>query len=785
MAISNNLGELEFTVFTNTQTGRYLTKQYNLVDNSIEKTAAANMIQGTATRVTCDFQQFGQYLEMADHQIAFGYGVHDLQYGTTVNIVTQHKVNVSRNQIARSKAYYDYAANPGILMLDHDPSEYGRTLTAQELLAILAQIHPAIQNVAKIIKPSMSASVVKRGEIPVSSSGFHIYIPVQDASDIPRYGKLLYETLWLNGHGFMALARNGKKLERTSIDAAVFSPERLDFVGQPVINSDQLEYCPPAIEYIKGEYLDTRSLADLTIPERNSIQSIKERAQAASDYHANLKRESYRQETIDDMVSAEVVAQDDAVRVVDAMLNSIHHELYGPCQLTFTDPTLGTVTVNDILNYPAKYDGQSLADPIEGIGAGRNKAMLFWNEGRTPKIHSFVHGGIVYTLRRAVLTLKRSGQYDTTLSNLETGFKDLLDGWVVFDVFKDTLMVEYRDHPLTVLNDISLTKLRKAYESQNFPTPQVSDIQAMLEALGAEHTMNSAKTGLEALQWDGIPRIEHFFRDYFGADNNDYISAVSRYTWTAIAGRILDPGCQADMLPIIMGQQGVGKSQGVKAMALNSDHYAEISLGSNDDDNARMMRGRIIIEISELRGLNTKDSDHIKAFITRSTDSWIPKYKEYTTDNKRQCLFIATTNETQFLSDTTGNRRYLPLVARHVKVSAIKHDIEQLYAEACHDFKLNGIAWENAERLARDELAQHMMRDPWEQTVLAFVNGDNHHKVHGIEISKILEYALLIDVKHQTPANVKRVAGILKNDGWNVKQKRKNGGQRMSMWSKI
>jgi len=86
-----------------------------------------------------------------------------------------------------------------------------------------------------------------------------------NASDIPRYGKLLFDRLWLAGYGFIALSSNGAMLDRTIIDAAVFSPERLDFVGKPVISSAGLEYTPIEPKFISGDMLDTSLLADLSL----------------------------------------------------------------------------------------------------------------------------------------------------------------------------------------------------------------------------------------------------------------------------------------------------------------------------------------------------------------------------------------------------------------------------------------------------------------------------------------------------------------------------------------
>ncbi|MCV5824559.1 virulence-associated E family protein, partial [Escherichia coli] len=85
------------------------------------------------------------------------------------------------------------------------------------------------------------------------------------------------------------------------------------------------------------------------------------------------------------------------------------------------------------------------------------------------------------------------------------------------------------------------------------------------------------------------------------------------------------------------------------------------SFAEKDDDLARKMRGRLVAEIGELRGLNTKELESIKAFVTRTHENWIPKYREFATQFPRRLVFVGTTNEDEFLADKTGNRRWLPV----------------------------------------------------------------------------------------------------------------------------
>jgi predicted P-loop ATPase len=57
-----------------------------------------------------------------------------------------------------------------------------------------------------------------------------------------------------------------------------------------------------------------------------------------------------------------------------------------------------------------------------------------------------------------------------------------------------------------------------------------------------------------------VPRVATLLLGYFGTEDTPYTRAVGRYTWTALAGRCAEPGVKADMVPVLIGLQGAGKT---------------------------------------------------------------------------------------------------------------------------------------------------------------------------------------------------------------------------------
>lgn len=308
-----------------------LSKKYKLTNNGIEKSASATMHKGTAERVTMPFENFGTALSMATSNQAFGYGLHFKKYPDKVNIVIDGKEKPEDDILSRAKKYFKYRHQPGILMLDYDPSEYELTpqLTAKELIKILVTIDPNIATSAMFIRGSISASVHLTGKRPGKGKGFHIYIPVNDASDIPQYGKLLFDYLWLHGHGYIALGSNGHMHVRSLIDAAVFSGERIDFVGRPMIQDEGLEYTEPPATYVLGTYLDISNLPELTVEEANKVAVLIKEAKKAIKPASDRKRAECIKDKANKIVQKTGMSREKALEHVEKVFSGKCKKLWG------------------------------------------------------------------------------------------------------------------------------------------------------------------------------------------------------------------------------------------------------------------------------------------------------------------------------------------------------------------------------------------------------------------------------------------------------------------------
>jgi predicted P-loop ATPase len=323
-----------------------------------------------------------------------------------------------------------------------------------------------------------------------------------------------------------------------------------------------------------------------------------------------------------------------------------------------------------------------------------------------------------------------------------------------------------------------------------------------------ECQFDSAQVWLRSLPaWDGVPRVETFLTDRWGVsevpgeadgpgDGGRYARAVSRYMWTALAGRVLDPGCQADMAVILQGEQGLQKTSGVAALAPGREFFVELDFTKDDAELARLMRGALVGEISELRGLHTKDHEGIKSFVSRRFEKWTPKYKEFATTFARRCVLFGTTNPAGVLSDDTGNRRWLPVHVESVDVAGIERDRDQLWAEAAARFEglvggAGGVDWREAEALAEGVHAEYMVEDEWQAPIAAWLS-----EVDGFSLgagargdSPFTVYELLLGALGMTGREVnmltaKRVGLVLRGLGYAKINHRDENKVQRKMWVK-
>ena len=262
--------------------------------------------------------------------------------------------------------------------------------------------------------------------------------------------------------------------------------------------------------------------------------------------------------------------------------------------------------------------------------------------------------------------------------------------------------------------------------------------ELVARAVYAEGHRNRFSTAREALDrlpsWDGKYRIDKFFQDVCGAVGHEpgmdelesfkrqrYLAAAARVLFYGIVARILRPGCKLDTVIILEGQQGTFKSTLLRVIAFDREEWFSDSMVADlkNKDARAHLRGKLIVELAEMSQIKGSRIESMKAFLSAQDDKYRPPYGKGEVTYRRQVTFIGTTNDSDYLVDMTGNRRFLPIACGKIDVDKARELMPQIYAEAITAFYKGEPWWLAAdiEVLAEAEQRARLTDDPWEKVV--------------------------------------------------------------------
>lgn len=273
------------------------------------------------------------------------------------------------------------------------------------------------------------------------------------------------------------------------------------------------------------------------------------------------------------------------------------------------------------------------------------------------------------------------------------------------------------------------------------------------------------KDYLMSLKWDGVPRVRHFFTNVAQAKDTEFVQRVSEIWFTAAVRRVYEPGAEFQELIILEGAQGKSKSSAIRKLCKDEKWFVDdLPLTGSAKIAIEQTRGKWIVETAELDGKTNIDVRPLKRFLSATTDRARMAYGRFSKDYPRQWVALGTTNESEYLIDSTGNRRFWPINVKQFSVEKITHDYrDQLWAEALH-LHLSGLSLKLEEDLwpeATQEQEERYNADPWEEKIVSLLPEGDCSIITG----SVLE-ALGICVEKQDRKSSNRVARIMRRLGF-------------------
>ena len=363
------------------------------------------------------------------------------------------------------------------------------------------------------------------------------------------------------------------------------------------------------------------------------------------------------------------------------------------------------------------------------------------------------NGKPIPNLANAALALRR-----------DPAFKDLFayDEMLCAPVLMRPLDDGARTKP-RVLTDVDVGKLQETLQRIALLRLPKDVMRQAVGIVAHERRFHPVRDYLDGIVWDGTPRLATWLSSYIGTEATVYTEKIGTMFLISMVARILDPGCKVDHMLVIEGPQGQLKSTacGVLGGEWFSDNLPEVGSGK---DVFQHLRGKWLIEVSEMHAMSRAETSILKSFISRTHERYRPPYGYLDVIEPRTCVFVGTTNKAVYLKDETGGRRFWPVKAGEIQIEALILDRDQLLAEAVRKY-LQGVHWWPDRQFECDQIvpqqASRYEADAWEENIAAYLKSKQR-----VTIGEVAKLALFIETPRIGTADQRRIAAILGILGW-------------------
>ena len=263
-------------------------------------------------------------------------------------------------------------------------------------------------------------------------------------------------------------------------------------------------------------------------------------------------------------------------------------------------------------------------------------------------------------------------------------------------------------------------------------------VKEALVSFSREKEVNPPADYFKRCAWDGTPRVNSWLASVFGVENSQLNQAIGSNWLKAMVKRAVEPGCKFDEVLVLESPQGWKKTTALYVLC--SPWFVETAASAHEKDFFMLLTSNLVVEFSEGSTLSRSDLLGLKSVITRQEDKYRPPYEPSIMRFKRRCVFAMTLNEGQYLKDTTGNRRWLPVkLEREGDIEWLRANRDQLFAEAYHRVvNLKETTWEYPKEELRALQASREVEQPYMDQLEEWYMGLSYEKrfVQGITVEE-------------------------------------------------
>ena len=321
------------------------------------------------------------------------------------------------------------------------------------------------------------------------------------------------------------------------------------------------------------------------------------------------------------------------------------------------------------------------------------------------------------------------------------------------------------DHTLRPITDCDVSKVQEFLQLAGLRKLGKDTTHQAVDLRASERSFHPVREYLDGLRWDGTKRLRRWLIDYMGAAETPYAQGIGILFMVCAVARIYEPGCKADYMLVLEGDQGIKKSTACSILAgpWYSDSLPDLRTGGKDV--AQHLNGKWMIEVGEMSALDKADAAALKAFVTRTVERYRPSFGRKEVIEPRQCVFIGTTNKEAYLRDETGGRRFWPVRVLFVKTEELIRDRDQLFAEAVVLHRAGQQWWPTSgfeQEHIKEQQEKRYEADAWEGMIGTYLS----MRHAGVQVIDVARDALFIETPKLGTADQRRIAAAMERLGW-------------------
>ena len=365
-----------------------------------------------------------------------------------------------------------------------------------------------------------------------------------------------------------------------------------------------------------------------------------------------------------------------------------------------------------------------------------------------------------------------SGRFLNTKDNIN-GVLKVHDVDVRYNVIKKKLEIDIPDMEFIadMFEEASLIEIEDRCINMGIPHTKVRDY---LKVLAREY--NPVKEWIDSEPWDGTDRLPDFLGSLTTEESAQLKDMLlKKWLVSCVAAAYEKNGVELEGILVLQGAQGLGKTLWFKRLCdYNKGWLLEgATLNPSDKDSVKRAVSHWIVELGEIESTFKKsDIDQLKAFVTSRTDELRLPYDRAFTTYQRRTAFYASVNAREFLTDTSGNRRFWVLAVRDINVN---HGVnmQQLWAQVKETMYVPGQKnWflsPDERELLHDSNEAYRTQSSVEDLILEHVNfGSEYAKP--VQMTKLLRD---LGIKAPRMPDFKEASRVLHERG--IEPRRSNG----------